>query len=278
MNKTDIRSIKHYDLIQKMCLMDDELMMACFAGHNECTELLIRVILGRDDLIVRSSQVQKTLKGLWRSVRLDIFAVDTKGRKYNIEFQRADEGASPERARFNASMIDVSSLKPGQDFTELPEVYVIFITEHDVLGYGLPLYTIDRIIRENNQPFNDRSHIIYVNGEYRDESTPLGRLVHDLFCRNAGEMYYEALAQRVSYLKEDIEGVKEMSGYMEDMSEVMQEILAEVIKEREKKEQESIAGRMIKAGELALAKIAEYSGLSLAAVKQLAKKLEESHA
>ena len=111
--------------------------------HKECTELLIRVIIGRDDLHVVKVTVQKTLKGLGRSVRLDIYAVDDKGRKYNIEFQRDDSGAVPERPRFNSSMIDVTSLKKGEDFTELPEVYVIFITEHDVLGAGLPLYTIE---------------------------------------------------------------------------------------------------------------------------------------
>lgn len=71
-------------------------------------------------------------------------------------------------------------------------------------------------------------------------------------------MYYEALAQRVNYLKEDTEGVKEMSG-------VMEELFAE--------EQKNIAARMIADGVLALAKIAEYTGLSLAAVKHLAEKL-----
>ena len=132
-----------------------------------------------------------------------------------------------------------------------------------MLGYGLPMYEIDRVISENSQPFNDRSHIIYVNGECRDESTPLGRLVHDLFCRNAGEMYYEALAQRVSYLKEETKGVKEVSGVMEELFEEQKKTFAE---------------RMIADGKLALKEIAEYSGLSLSAVKQLAKKLEEARA
>ena len=46
-------------------------------------------------------------------MRLDIFAVDTEGKRYNIEFQRLNSGAVPKRARFNASIIDVSSLKKG---------------------------------------------------------------------------------------------------------------------------------------------------------------------
>ncbi|MBQ7733220.1 MAG: hypothetical protein IJT58_04295 [Synergistaceae bacterium] len=59
---------------------------------------------------------------------------DKKGRKYDIEFQRAKSGAKPKRARYNSSMIDVRSLAvEAKTFTKLPEVYVIFITETDVL-------------------------------------------------------------------------------------------------------------------------------------------------
>ena len=42
----------------------------------------------------------------------------------------------------------------------------------------LPLYHIDRTIRELNSPFDDKSHIIYVNGEYRGDN-PIGNLLHD---------------------------------------------------------------------------------------------------
>ncbi|MBQ9574939.1 MAG: PD-(D/E)XK nuclease family transposase [Synergistaceae bacterium] len=279
--KQDITKLKYYDQIQKMSLMDDELMAKCFAGHKECVELIIRVILGRDDLRVRSFQVQKTLKGLGRSVILDIYAVDTKGRKYNIEFQRADKGASPERARFNASMIDVCSLKPGQEFKELPEVYVIFITENDVLGYGLPLYTIDSTIKENGKPFKSGSHIVYVNCEHHDAETALGKLVHDFLCRDSrDEYYYDVIAERIRYLKEDQEGVREMGGVMEELlreQQIKQDKKHEAaLKAQQKSLQKSFAERMIEGGELALAKIAEYSGLSLATVRRLAKKLEPS--
>lgn len=47
-------------------------------------------------------------------------------------------------------------------FDELPESYVIFITRDDILGYGLPIYHIDRQIKEINIAFQDEAHIIYV--------------------------------------------------------------------------------------------------------------------
>ena len=33
-----------------------------------------------------------------------------------------------------------------------------------------PIYHIDRVIKETGENFGDEAHILYVNGEYRDES------------------------------------------------------------------------------------------------------------
>lgn len=57
----------------------------------------------------------------------------------------------------------MNTLNPDQDFDELPESYVIFITRDDILGYGLPIYYIDRQIKKINKAFQDEAHIIYVN-------------------------------------------------------------------------------------------------------------------
>ena len=70
------------------------------------------------------------------------------------------------------------SLRAGEDFNELPETYVIFITENDVMGGSEPIYHVDRIVKETGKLFDDEAHIIYVNGAYRDES-PLGLLMHE---------------------------------------------------------------------------------------------------
>lgn len=73
-----------------------------------------------------------------------VLATDSTGRKYDIEVQRADKGAGRKRARYNSSMLDVNTLHKNTDFDELPETYVIFITENDVLGRGLPVYCVER--------------------------------------------------------------------------------------------------------------------------------------
>jgi hypothetical protein len=83
-------------------------------------------------------------------------------------------GASPERARYHSSTLDINNLDENQDFGELPETYVIFITEKDYFGEGKPVYVIEDVNRTTGKPFNDKRHIIYVNASYNDLTTDIG--------------------------------------------------------------------------------------------------------
>lgn len=202
--------------IKQLRLFDDDFFTKCFEGSLECTELLLHVILEKPDLRVVEVKVQYTIKNLQgRSVRLDIFAIDSTGMRYNIEIQRDDRGAGAKRARHNSSLIDTNILLSGDDAENLPENFVIFITEQDVIGGNKPVYHIDRTIRETGNLFGDGSHILYVNGSWRDES-PVGRLMHDFSCTNPDDMNYALLADRVRYFKEDKEGVQTMCKIFED--------------------------------------------------------------
>ena len=156
----------------------------------------------------------KNLQG--RSARLDILAVDEENRVYNIEIQRDDKGASVKRARYNSSLIDANITEPGEQYEKLNETYVIFITEHDVLKGGRPIYRIERTVQETGESFGDGTHILYVNAQMKDD-TALGQLMHDFSCTSADEMRYQILADRVRYFKEDKEGVATMCKIMEDM-------------------------------------------------------------
>ena len=114
----------------------------------------------------------------------------------------------------DSGLMDMNTLNPGQDFDELPESYVIFITRDDILGYGLPIYHIDKQIKEVGESFQDEAHIIYVNSK-KQEDTELGRLMHDLHCKNANEMHSLVLAKRVHELKNTQKGVELMCHEME---------------------------------------------------------------
>ena len=92
------------------------------------------------------------------------------------------------------SFIDAHLLNPGDDFADLPETFVIFITEKDVIGKGKPIYRIERKLEETGESFDDGEHIIYVNGADKDASTALGKLMHDFFCIDPDDMNYKELA------------------------------------------------------------------------------------
>ena len=113
-------------------------------------------------------------------------------------------------------MIDSREVSKGTLFPDLPETYVIFITEHDVWKRGKSLYKVRRTFEDTEEVFNDGAHILYVNGECRSES-PLGRLMHDFFCSDPNDMYSDVLAERVRFFKEDEKGVAAMCKVMEEL-------------------------------------------------------------
>lgn len=112
-------------------------------------------------------------------------------------------------------MLDVRMLKAGQDYSEINESYVIFITRNDVVGAGLPMYHAERVFKETGEDFDDGNHIIYVNGSY-DGDSPIGRLMHDFRSYKAEEMYYPELANQVRFYKESEEGRDIMCKVIED--------------------------------------------------------------
>jgi len=200
-------------------LLDDDFMTVVFDRNNEATELVLNVIFGRSDLKVLEVIAQREYKNPvtgGRSIELDIYAQDEEGKVYDIEVQRADAGADVHRARFHSSMLDTKMLKTQQKFNVIHDSYVIFITENDCMGQGLPLYHIERTIQETGKLFKDGSHIIYVNGSYKNDSTPIGKLMHDFRCTCAIDMFYEALKKPVRHFKETEGGQNQMCKAMEE--------------------------------------------------------------
>ncbi len=243
-------------------LLDDDFLTKCFEGDTKYIQLVLRIVLEMPDLVVVDVRTQVFVENLLnRSVRLDVLATDSSGRKINVEIQRSDKGAGWKRARYNSSMMDANLLRKGEDFDMLPETYVVFITEHDVIGDGQPLYKIERYISGSGKKFEDGSHILYVNGAYRDE-TPIGKLMHDFSCTDPANMYYNVLADRVRFFKESKEGVAIMCKAMEDMRN---QAALEAALERAK----GIVYRMLAAGKYSLEEIADMTELSLEEVKKL---------
>ena len=234
-NQKQLERQETLEAIGKLNLLDDNLMTLVFDRYIEATELLLNVILQRNDLKVLEVVAQREYKNPMpggRSITIDIYAKDGKDKVYDIEVQRASAGADVHRARFHSSMIDTKMLKAGQEFNEIHDSYVIFITAGDVMGAGCSLYHIDRVIKETGAYFGDGSHIIYVNGSYKDDSDPIGKLMHDFRCLSSVDMFYPALAKQVRYFKETEGGQDIMCQVFEELAEKRadEKVLAEKAK------------------------------------------------
>ena len=242
--------------IQAFRLMDDPFMRVCLDGNIAGVQLMLRIMLNMPDLIVLSVRTQYELQSLHgtRSLRLDVLAVDSTGRLFNLEIQRKE--VDPERGRLHAAMLDGSALEAGAPFSRLPEGWVIFIMERDPFGRQQPLYHFVRVDLESGLPLNDGSHIVYVNGALRGDQTELAKVLHDLFCTDPDEMYFEELAQVVRYYKQTGEGVRKMSS-------VVEEIREEGRTEARAEERRAFALQLLQLGQFTLERIAEMTRLSL---------------
>lgn len=230
-NKPKKCDTKTYAAIQEFTLMSDLFMSVVF-GNRACTKVLIDTILQKD-LEITELYTQYKISNLYgHSVILDIWARDKNDNIYNIEVQNADNGAVPERARYISSIIDARELKKDENWKKLPETYVIFITKNDVLKGGEPIYHIERgVVELRHKAFNDRQHIIYVNGEIQDE-TDLGRLMHDMNCKKAEDIFNRELSETVYHYKNDDEGVSYVCDVMEDyMKDYTRKAVTEAVSE-----------------------------------------------
>ncbi len=245
--------------IRQYRLMDDVYMSAFFSDDIECTQLVLRILMDKDDLIVKKVVAQMNIKNLQgHSVILDVLATDSQKRMYNIEVQRADEGANVRRARYNSSILDANALQEGEDYRNLPDTYVIFITENDVFHEEKPLYHFERRRDETYEKLGDGSHIIYVNGQYRGD-TPLGKLMQDFVCTNPHDMCYDELRKKSLVLK----GLDKEE---KSVDKITQSIIDD--------ERKYIAEDMLLDGKLSIDEIARYVKLPVDRVKEIATTIE----
>lgn len=269
--------------INQLRLIDDDLMTVVFSGNKKATEFLIKILLNRNDLRVTKAMTQVQKHNLFgRSVRLDIVAEDIFKTEYNIEIQRADKGASGKRIRYHQAMLDSHTLKKNKKFEDLPTLYIIFILEHDLFEKGEPIYFVNKTLNIRDEegnylPFDDGCNIMYINGDYRGDN-PLGKLMHDFATPNADEMYYDELARRVRFHKQDEKGVQTMCKIVEDYgderaAEALQKGIEQGLQQGLQQKAVEAATNLLKLNKLTVEQISSTIGLSLEQVNELQKQI-----
>ena len=250
---------KNFEKYAKLLNPIDDLMFCKMAEHKEFCEEILRVILEDEGLTVIEAIPQwqgKNLSG--RSVVLDAKCVTGDGSQINIEVQKADDDNHLKRARYNAAVLTTNISETGKKFEFIPDVCIVFISKFDIFDGGLPLYHIDKVVRETAQVIEDGLTEIFVNTVNYDGSKP-ARLMK-LFTEN--DAYSNDEFPVTSELKSRL---KSSEGGSRAMNEILEKLISDEKRESEKlgRKEGKIEGKIEGANEekLRIAKDMKASGL-----------------
>ncbi|MCD8379931.1 MAG: Rpn family recombination-promoting nuclease/putative transposase [Lachnospiraceae bacterium] len=196
--------------IRGMNLFSNTFMSTALRDRDAC-EYVLRKILRREDLELTYAATQWVLPNLTsKDSYLDVYAENERENViYNLEDQRKDTKEHTRRTRYYGAMIDKSSLDKGREYQELPDVYVIYISETDIWHLGRTMYEVDYRLKETGTPYEDGTHRIYVNAAV-DDGSEVAQLMQYFKTADPNDMRHGALSRRVRYLKSEQRGEAEM--------------------------------------------------------------------
>lgn len=249
---------KHGDeinkIVDKLRPIDDIFFAKLAESRLFCQELL-RVILGMPDLEVVEVTPQKSLRNIkGRSVALDVLCKDVKGIYFNIEVQKEDDDDHQRRVRYNSSNLDTYISEKGTKFKDLPDVYVVYISDFDLFHNGKTIYYVDRVLRDVGDILDNGFHEVYVNTQI-DDGTDIAGLMQIL---RSNQLHDD---DRYPVVCGEIRGFK-VGRKRENMCKLVEEYA-------EKRAQEA-AKKMIKKGERDYNYISDVLEISLEDVNRLA--------
>ena len=157
--------------LKDQTIKDSFMFEAVMTDGDNCKELLEMVLGRRLTEISVSKEHSIDNNPDYKASRLDIFASDEEGTRYNIEMQVATEHTEL-RSRYYHSQMDMDILLAGTDYEYLPESYVIFICDYDPLGYNKYIYTMNTHCEELPElKYMDGVHTIFLStkGNNKDE-------------------------------------------------------------------------------------------------------------
>ena len=147
----------------------DDVMFRKMAEDKEFCQEILRVIIDDPQLIVVRNQPQFPVTNLQgRSVILDAHCILGDGREVDIEVQKANDDNHQKRVRYNGSVLTANITDPGTKFEKVPDICVVFISRFDMFKDGLPLYHVDRVVRETGRIVDNGFEEIYVNAAVND--------------------------------------------------------------------------------------------------------------
>ncbi len=204
-------------LVAQFNLMDDT-FFSVVMEHNDAAEYLLTQLLGKPIRIVQNKTQYSIRNVESHSIVLDAMVEDEAHNLYNVEVQVGDKKNHERRIRYHRTAIDWSYLEKGKDYSKLPELYMIFISDFDPFDLGKIHYEIVQYVKGTDREYDNGVHIHYFNTEVKD-GTFLEELMQYLAHSDPDDKSFDALSQQVSYHKYQSEGVGEMCKAVEEYAE-----------------------------------------------------------
>ena len=171
---------------------------------------VIRILTGIKDLTVKEIRTQYRISKITsHDAILDVLAEDAKGKLINLEIQRGDTVDHARRTRFYCAMIDSELLEKGKEYYEMPEVYVIYISENDIWKDKRTTYPVKKQFVGTEITCDDGLHVLYVNAAI-DDGTEIANLMKYFKKADPADMSQGDLSRRIHFLKYEEGGYKVM--------------------------------------------------------------------
>ena len=145
-------------------------------------------------------------------IRLDVYARDVVTEvSYDLEMQNKDEYNLPLRSRYYQAQIDVTNLKPGDEYKDLKPLYVIFICNFDPFDKEFYRYTFSMQCEEGNFPLDDGVKRIFFNTAGKNKEEVPKILIDFLgYLNDSTDSYVEQdLDEKVKQIHERIKLLKQ---------------------------------------------------------------------
>ena len=139
--------------------------------------------------------------------------------------------------RYNASTITINKSEPGDEFEDVQDVIVIYISEFDMFGAGKTVYHVENVIRETGNPVNDGLMSVYVNTEVAEDSL-ISELMQCFLKTDFEDDKFPNISRRMKELKhgeEDEKMCKSVEEYAERKAkEAVKEATKKAMAEKKK--------------------------------------------
>lgn len=211
--KTEVEKLL-YALPEDETNLSDFSLFLSVMKHKKAYECLLGIIMNEDIHLqeVKVEQVILNEDGK-RAIRLDAWALDENHRQFDMEMQNdTKQDDIRKRSRYYQGLMDAPILKAGKEtrYRYLPSTVIIFITQEDIFGQDLAMYTFTEQCEEiQGFHLEDGTTKIFLNMKSRNGRPELVSILQYIKNTTLSNPEIMVRDKRIIELNEIVQAVKQ---------------------------------------------------------------------